>query len=200
MGMNRSRNDSLDSPDSFDEWIDRVCDADPPPLHVEDPRPPPGPPLSANECRAAWDQLAAFQTPADFIKLTKTLCDRCGSEDWFNRPHLKFLHDAYVLAEFVRLAPVQTVRLAGSSEQWPDGHVTVAGNPHKIEITSTHGGRKLGEEYRGIQTMRMDPVENWVARANSIPDYLRQAIEAKSKKLYGSRCWLVVYRLSALRQ
>lgn len=121
------------------------------------------------------------------------LCDRCSSEDWFNRPHLKFLHDAYVLAEFVGLTPVDAVRLAGPTEQWPDGHVVAADKTHKVEITSTHGGRKLGQEYRGIQTMRMDPVENWVARANSIPDHLRRVIEAKAKKNYGSPCWLIVY-------
>ena len=39
----------------------------------------------------------------------------------------------------------------------------------------------------------MDPVENWVARAESIPRNLREVIEAKRKKNYASPCWLVVY-------
>jgi hypothetical protein len=149
--------------------------------------------LSADERRDAQLRLAAFQAPAAFAALTNALCDRCGSEDWFNRPYLKFLHDAYVLAEFVTLAPVESVRLAGASEQWPDGYVRVSGKSHNIEITSTHGGRKLGKEYRGEKKVCMDPIENWIARADSISRYLRDAIEVKSKKNYGSACWLVVY-------
>jgi hypothetical protein len=121
------------------------------------------------------------------------LCDRCSSEDWFNRPHLKFLHDAYVLAEFVGLVLVDRVRLAGAPERWPDGYVEIGGKIHYVEVTSTHGGRKLGDEYRGVKTVKMDPVENWVARAESIPHYLEEAISTKSKKNYGSPCWLIVY-------
>lgn len=60
--MNRSRNDRLDNPDFFDEWIDRVCEADPLPLYVEDPLPPSGPPLSADERGAAWVQLVCVAT------------------------------------------------------------------------------------------------------------------------------------------
>jgi hypothetical protein len=56
-------------------------------------------------------------------------------EDWFNRPHLKFLHGAYVLAEFVGLIPVERVRLASASEQWPDGYVKLSGKTHNIEVT-----------------------------------------------------------------
>ena len=46
--------------------------------------------------------------------------DSCAaySEDWFNRPYLKFLQDAYMLAEFVNLAPVERVRLAGPLARW----------------------------------------------------------------------------------
>ena len=39
----------------------------------------------------------------------------------------------------------------------------------------------------------LDPVENWIKRANSIPKYLDAAISAKSQKNYASPCWLVVY-------
>jgi hypothetical protein len=93
----------------------------------------------------------------------------------------------------VSLTSVESVRLAGSSEQWPDGYVKVLGKIHNIEVTSTHGGRKLGEEYRGVKTPTLDPISNWVARAESIPHFLSEAISAKTKKNYGSPCWLVVY-------
>ena len=39
----------------------------------------------------------------------------------------------------------------------------------------------------------MDPIENWIERANSIPKYLDEAISGKIKKNYASPCWLVVY-------
>ena len=149
--------------DELDELIDGACEADPLPLCDEDAEPPRGPPLSPGERRHAQLRLAMSQTPADFIANTNTLCGRCNSEDFFNRPYLKFLHDAYVLAKLVELTPVENVRLAGVADQWPDGYVTLAGKTHNIEITSTHGRRKLGKEYRSRWTARMDPVENWVA-------------------------------------
>ena len=191
--MIRSKDEGAAVRDELDELIDRACEADPLPLCDEDAEPPRGPPLSPDERRHAQLRLAMSQTPADFIANTNTLCGRCNSEDFFNRPYLKFLHDAYVLAKFVELTPVENVRLAGVADQWPDGYVTLAGKTHNIEITSTHGRRKLGEEYRSRWTARMDPVENWVARAESIPRNLREVIEAKSKKNYASPCWLVVY-------
>ena len=64
------------------------------------------------------------------------------------------------------------------SERWPDG---------------THGGRKLGQEYRKVSGPTKDPVENWIARGDSIPKYLDEVIGAKKKKNYASPCWLVVY-------
>jgi hypothetical protein len=133
------------------------------------------------------------QAPADFITTTQALCNRCKSSDWFIRPHLKFLHDAFILAEFVRLMPVEGVWLASSSEQWPDGYVKVSGKAHNIEVTSTHGGRKLGDEYREVSAPTLEHIEDWAARARSIPHYLEAAIEAKRRKHYGSACWLVVY-------
>jgi len=153
---------------------------------VEEIEPERGPSLTEDECDAARIALAAWQAPRDFGAATKALSDRCNSEDWFNRPHLKFLHDAYVLAEFVDLMCVERVRLASSSEHWPDGYVRLSGKMHKIEVTSTHGGRKLGEEYRGVKAPTLDPVNNWIARAESIPRYLDEAIGAKSRKKYGS--------------
>jgi hypothetical protein len=74
-----------------------ACEADPLPPYVEEIEPERGPPLTRSECDTARIALAAWQAPRDFIAATKALSDRCNSEDWFNRPHLKFLHDAYVL-------------------------------------------------------------------------------------------------------
>lgn len=183
----------LDSRDAFDEWIDKVCEADPLPELPDEPEPESGPPLGREEAVAAHTTLSRWQAPPVFIQATEDLCTRPNAEDWFNRPYLKFLHDAYVLAEFVRLTSVAHVRLAAASEQWPDGQVKIGTTTHNIEVTSTHGGRKLGQEYRGVREPTLDPVENWIARAESIPHYLNEAIHAKAEKNYASACWLVVY-------
>jgi hypothetical protein len=98
-----------------------------------------------------------------------------------------------VLARFARYQRVDEVRLSEPTAQWPDGFVRVAGKTHNIEVTSTHGGRKLGEEYRGVKGPTMDPVENWVERGESIPKFLEEAVSAKSGKRYGAPCGLVIY-------
>jgi hypothetical protein len=104
------------SRDSLDEWIDKALEADPLPM-VDVDEPEHGPPLTDSELRCAQDHLSKWQAPPDFINATKALCERCLSKDWFRSPRLKFLHDAYVLADFVRLREVESVRLAGPSER-----------------------------------------------------------------------------------
>jgi hypothetical protein len=80
---------------------------------------------------------------------------------------------------------------------WPDGYVKIQTRTINVEVTSTHGGRKLGEEYRRVKgaqfVVEHDPVEDWVARAESIPKYLDEAIRDKVEKKDSSACWLVVY-------
>ncbi len=167
-------------------------EADPRP-DIDDDDEPVGPPLTDSELDAGERLLAQWQSPPDFYTATKALCGRCQSSEYFNRPRLKFLHDAYVLAKFVKLSGAEAVRLAAPADQWPDGFVRLQGHVHNIEITSTHGGRKLGQEYRDVKGWRFDPVEDWIARADAIPKYLDEVINGKSKKNYASPCWLVVY-------
>jgi len=106
---------------------------------------------------------------------------------------MKFLHDAYVLAEFADRMCVDKVRLQRRSEQWPDGFVEVSKKTYNVEVTSTHDGRKLGDEYRNVSAPTLDPVENWVARAESIPKYLDECFRKKINKRYEGHCWQVVY-------
>jgi hypothetical protein len=182
-------------PDSFDEWIEKVCEGDPLPVDLDDDDESSviGPPLTTEEIQAAQVRLARWQSVQAFNADTTALCDRCTSPDYFLQSRLKFLHNARVLAEFARLQNVDQVRLANYDENWPDGFVVIQNRPFNIEVTSTHSGRKLGDEYRHATCLQFDPVENWEARANSIPKYLDEAINSKSKKNYSSPCWLVVY-------
>jgi hypothetical protein len=87
-----------------------------------------------------------------------------------------------VLGKFAKRQRAEAVRQVAASERWPDGLIRLEGRDHDIEITSTHGGRKLGKEYRQPKGLTYDPVENWIARAASIPKVLGQRCRSKSGK------------------
>jgi hypothetical protein len=185
--------------DNFpDEWIDKVCEADPLPVDFDledDDSVPTGLTLTPKEIEAACVELGRWQSVETFSRTERPLRLRNADPDFFVKPQLKFLHDAYVLAKFAARIGADQVRLADRRDQWPDGFVRVGKCIVKVEVTSTHGGRKLGEEYREPHGMRFDPVEDWHARADSIPSYLDSAIRDKVSR-YGARysdCWLVVY-------
>jgi hypothetical protein len=176
--------------DDLDELINSACENDPVEIaeFIDEEA---GPPLSNDEIRQAWDNLSRWHSPADFRNAVHPLCKRCNSADWFNRPNLKFLHDAFVLAEVVGELTVDEVRLAAPADQWPDGYVRVGGKDHNVEVTSTHGGRKLGAEYRNVTKPEL--VQSIAAPVGKIARDLDAAIQAKVAKHYGSRSWLVVY-------
>jgi hypothetical protein len=179
--------------DPIDEWIDKAVESDPSELDIDDLDESHGPPLSTAEIESARHVLSCLHDPVAFKTSVDALCARCNSKDWFNRPQLKFLHDAFVLARFAQRRKVDEVRLAESTARWPDGFVRIGRQTHNIEVTSTHGGRKLGEEYREVKGPTMDPVENWIERADSIPQFLDKVVGGKSRKHYSAPCWLVVY-------
>ena len=181
-----------DDEDDIEKWMDACCEADPV-ENAEFVDEEAGPPLSKDEIKQARKVLAEWHSPGAFRDAVHTLHKRCNSPDFFIRPDLKFLHDAFVIAEFTARQSVSQVRLAGPSDQWPDGYVRVGGKDHNVEVTSEHGGRKLGDEYRHVSAPTLDPVDNWVERGRKIPDALVKAIEAKVKKRYASPFWLVVY-------
>ena len=182
------------SHDWIDDFVEQAFAREAPQVEIEDEEAVEhGRPLTPSEIELARQELCQWQMPDTFAVAVKALCARCASKDWFNSPRLKFLHDAYVLSAFATAHEAESVRLAGSTEQWPDGYVKISGRAHNVEITSTHGGRRLGEEYRTVSGPTIDPVENWVARAESIPRHLDDVLRSKSEKRYSSPCWLVVY-------
>jgi hypothetical protein len=185
--------------DNFpDEWIDKVCEADPlsDDFDLEDDESiPTSLTLTPKEIEAAGVELGRWQSVETFNRTERRLRLRNADRDFFVQPQLKFLHDAYVLAKFATRIGADQVRLADRRDQWPDGFVGISKRTIKVEVTSTHGGRKLGGEYREPRGMRFDPVEDWHTRAESIPGYLDVAIRDKVSR-YGARysdCWLVVY-------
>lgn len=179
--------------DDIDDWIDKVLDATVLPNESEDVDEAAGPPLSVKDIEDAEKTLTRWQSATEFKASVDAFCSRCNSKDWFNRPQLKFLHDAFVLARFAVQHPAEEVRLTERAAQWPDGFVRIEKRTYNIEVTSTHGGRKLGKEYSELKGLTMDPGENWVQRAESIPFFLDKTVASKSQKHYSAPCWLVVY-------
>src|SRR5688572_7764766 len=102
--------------DPMDEWIDKAVEADLRALDVDDLDDdldlPSEPPLTSSEVEAARLALAQWAAPQAFKGVVGEFCARCISRDWFNRPQLKFLHDAFVLARFALRRKVDQVRLA----------------------------------------------------------------------------------------
>jgi hypothetical protein len=51
----------------------------------------------------------------------------------------------------------------------------------------------MWDEYQFKTKVELDPVENWIERAEAIPAALEKAITAKLAKQYDGKMWLVVY-------
>jgi hypothetical protein len=72
--------------------------------------------------------------------------------------------------------------------------VKTGGNVTNVEATiALMPGRRMWDEYQLPTKLELDPVENWVKRAEAIPGAFEKAITDKVAKRYGSRMWLVVY-------
>jgi hypothetical protein len=185
-----------------EDWISAACkDGLHPIAHgwlEEDESPdgtPAGPPLQDSELRAVHAALAVPCAPRDFHASVKTLHRRTTSKVLFNNPRQKFLLDAWTLAEFaIRLKLADQVWLSRPDDRWPDGFVRVGGAVKNVEVTiADMPNRRMGMEYRTDRGSEFDPVEDWIARADAIPEALETAIRRKIAKHYGSGFWLVVY-------
>jgi hypothetical protein len=84
----------------IDERINEEIGADSTEVDIDEFDGPSGPPLSVEELGAARASLAQWQKPAAFKVSVGGFSARCTSKDWFSRPELKFLHEAFVLARF----------------------------------------------------------------------------------------------------
>jgi hypothetical protein len=185
--------------DDLDEWIDTTLRGWDPskdgwgPSEFDDL---PTGPLSSDELKQARADLARWRSPGGFRRAVHALHRRCRSWE-FKSPRPKFLLDAWTIAEFVEHKPVDQVRLADPSEQWPDGYVTIGDKVENIEATiAVMPGRKMWDEYQpsdGELILEHDPVEDWEKRAEAIHRALEKAISDKVQKRYSSKMWLVVY-------
>jgi hypothetical protein len=184
--------------DDVDKWTEATLDGWNPSEHGWGPPEfddaESGPPLSATDLRQAHEDLAQWHLPIDFRRAVHNLFQRCRGPE-FKEPQREFLLDAWTLAEFVRYKSVDQIRLAGPSEQWPDGYVKIGRMIANVEATiALMPGRKMWKEHQVDNgTWSHDPIENWIKRADAIPGALEEAITRKIAKQYSSRTWLVIY-------
>jgi hypothetical protein len=148
-------------------------------------------PKELHEAHAA---LARWQSPAEFIECVEKWEAQTPSKVFLGRAG-GFLREAWVLAKFIRQIAVERVRLADPSEQWPDGYLEIGAATKSLEITEVmEPARRRGDEIKNLgPEIQMDPVQNWVARAEAIPAALNAAIERKAQRRYGSPAMLLVY-------
>ncbi|WP_298242034.1 hypothetical protein [uncultured Bradyrhizobium sp.] len=138
--------------------------------------------------------LEAWQTPEQFKARIDELADAVDSEALFNRNETQFLRDAMTIETFTRYRPTEKVRLAKSTEQWPDGQTGTPEQPINIEATEVmEEGRKRGDEYKEGGKPLDGGNEDWRRRALDIPVQLEKAIKRKKQKGYGKKCKLVIY-------
>jgi hypothetical protein len=147
-----------------------------------------------NELAEAHQELARWQSPADFMALIEKWGSQTPKEVFLGSPG-GFLREAWVLAEYIKRVGVDRVRLSDPDERWPDGYIEIVGVAKSVEITEVmEPTRRRGDELKNPDpAIQMDPVENWVARAEAIPAALSNRIEGKAKKRYGSLAMLLVY-------
>jgi hypothetical protein len=189
------------SSNDIEKWIEAACDDgwDPfedgwGPSEFETNSEDPSLPLTATDLSKARAELAEWTAPREFRRRVHGFHRRCRSKEIFNDPKRKFLLDAWVLAQLSKHKQFSQIRLAGVDAPWPDGYARTEAGEQKIEVTSAlFPGRHLGAEYRFEGRMQLDPVENWVERAESIPAALEKAVSNKVEKRYGSPFTLVVY-------
>jgi hypothetical protein len=111
--------------DDIDKMIDAACDDGWDPAEdgwddlMEVETDPNLPPLQDDELDGIREDLARWRSPPEFRALVATLHKRCRPSEVFRNPRMKFLLEAWTLAQFTRHKPVDQVRSAVRSEDWP---------------------------------------------------------------------------------
>jgi hypothetical protein len=138
-------------------------------------------------------RLAAWQTPDAICELYIATVERIGTVTLFNQGGLAFLREAWLAAEFGKARKAQNVRLV--SDTWPDLELMIDGHVEAFEaVEADDPERERGREYKEDNgEVEMDPIENWIARAEAAPSWIEAACRKKAAKHYGGRANLVIY-------
>jgi hypothetical protein len=124
----------------------------------------------------AW--LSTWRAPGDMAAYVTAVNDAMGSAGFFSQGGVEFLRDAWLAAEFGRHRQSSLVRLVPEREQWPDFETRGGGADERVECAEADvPGRRRGDEYRetdkreanGGSTLKHDPIEDGIARADQVP-------------------------------
>jgi hypothetical protein len=147
--------------------------------------------LGESEASATRTRLLAQQSCSDFCAAVDALDQMTSSGDLFCSTKLGFLSEALTLAKLSTHISIEQICLANNdpSQNWPDGHVWIDGKKIDVEVTSVFKpGRKVGEEYRRLENIECESIDDWTDNAAAIPPALHAAILKKSAKaLCGQR-------------
>jgi hypothetical protein len=184
--------------DDVDKWTEATLDGWNPSEHGWEPPEfddaESGPPSSATDLRQAHEDLAQWHLPIDFRRVVHNLFQRCPRSG-VQRATATILAGRMDVGKIRSLQSVDQIRLAGPSEQWPDGYVKIGRMIANVEATiALMPVRKMWKEHQVDKgTWSHDRIENWIKRADAIPGALEEAITRKIAKQYSSRKWLVIY-------
>jgi hypothetical protein len=146
------------------------------------------------QAKAAHVDLAQWRSAAEFAARVAQLAEQVPSHKLLRSPEFNFLTEALALAEFLKLHPVDEVRLADLNAQHPDAFVRIGGKVIELEITEAlNADRKRGDEYREDAPKLVHvSQEEMIAYRKEIEPAITAAID---KKLNGGndRAFLLVY-------
>jgi hypothetical protein len=149
------------------------------------------------EHRSACEQ---WQRPEELLSRCEKLMASMSGEDFFNQPGLDFIREGWAAAMFGQARKADAVRLVPEATRWPDFEIRLNERVGSWEVTEADiPGRRRGQEYRddplmvGDKALGLDHTENYIARAERIPEAIRVCCETKAAKHYGERAGLLIY-------
>jgi hypothetical protein len=142
-----------------------------------------------------WD----WRSPNEALDQLDLIMSTIRSDHSFQRSafvthrEAKQLREIWVLAKCAGLMKIPRIKL--SVEDPPDGYFCRENEVVPAEVLEVlEPGRKRNLEFRpNAPEIAMDPVENWVRRANAIPGALEEGIRKKKAKTYPASTELFIY-------
>jgi hypothetical protein len=153
--------------------------------------------LTRTELESYKATLGQWQSPEDFIRIVGELMDEVGSLQFFTDAQIGFGRDAWVAAKLASTFGPDSVRLG--PDRWPDCEMRIEGDVRQFEMTEADiPDRRRGDEYKAaaanpLDGPKLDPVEDWIARAEQAPNALQFAAKEKARKGYPASARLVIY-------
>ncbi len=152
------------------------------------------PRLSRSEKSTLRSQLCCWQTPEEMWRVANEAGDHIGSTNLFNQGGLEFLRDALTAAELGMKRRASRVRLVAEVDRWPDFELEVGVVIERFEAVEVDDPeRRRGDEYRNWVGGVIDPVTDWIARAEQTPTWIAAGCQKKMQKRYAGRASLVIY-------